>query len=176
MEASRLESNVTQIFDEVVGIKTNPLPSDIAVIQFWEKSHGWKEYEFRLLLDYQWKNPSTRTWLTSEAGRMNIRNFLNPKNADKILSILHDLKQADQIKASVKSAEKGGGSDFTSHRIRLQCCGEIHERRFMKVWHQNVGPNDARFHWKEVNLDEYEQHYIDCLKRSQALGKTNANF
>jgi hypothetical protein len=153
----RTYGNVASIFAEVTGIKGSTLrDSDKATIDFWTRSHGWKEYEFRLALEHEWNTASSRAWLTAEPGRLNIRTFLNPKSADRKLSIVEDLKSLAQLSKHSSSAASST-PDVVTNRIRCQC-GAVIEHSFLKVPTGLTGKDQPKHRWVDSGRLPFEAH------------------
>jgi hypothetical protein len=155
----RLVSNVANIFSEITGAVGAASNTDKAAIDFWNSKHGWNEYEFRLSIEHQWKSPTSRTWLMAEPGRINIKTFLNPRNEERTLDIVNDLRRASEIQKKAAAATNTNSSpDIKENRIRCPDCLEVVTVKYFKV------PDGVKFKW-ESDLSEYDRHYVECFDR-----------
>lgn len=153
----RIVRDVCAIFEEITGSEAISQREGGAIVP-WARDHGWQAHDFRLLIEFEFKDPRRREYL-NQPGRMNLRTIFNPLRKDILIDTLVDLRRAKQI---AKKAAENTGADIMLTRIRSHCCGKIltivHHKRFDRV------SKETPFYW-ETDNSEYGKH--ECFSSDQ---------
>lgn len=141
----RILADVVNIFTEVTGLKLDS-QREAQTIRHWV-NRGWKAYEFRLLIEYQFHHPKTRAWFDEAIGRMNLRHMFNPSRESWLTDALSELKHKDALQKKIKESEESKISAVNISRLKMKCGALV------RVFKMN-GSSDKSEYDEHLSFDE----------------------
>lgn len=154
--------DVCNIFKELAGAEAQPAREASVIVPF-VRDYGWGAWDFRLMIEYSLRDPQSRAFL-DQPGRMNLRSIFHSGRVGLVLDIHSDLKRAKQIEVR-RSEHLEESPDLRINRIRLHCCREVFESRYVKVPIPFAKTGQAQFKWQWTNQADYEAHACQSVTK-----------
>jgi hypothetical protein len=87
--------SICNIFKEVTGLNADA-SREATVINYWQKK-GWREYDFRLLIEFEFNDPKQQDYY-SQPGNLTLRSVFNPAREARLLDIRESLVHRESRK------------------------------------------------------------------------------
>lgn len=96
---NKIVADVCIVFKEITAAEAIPTREASAIIPWFK--HGWRIHDFRIVIEWEFKNPDQRDWY-AKPGNLNLRSMLSQSRRERLIDMHSDLRWKSEINEKKK--------------------------------------------------------------------------